>query len=108
MTDKIVVYSTCSGVEEAKKLAKHLIDQRLAACVNVFRDVDSFYRWKGKVEQEAEVLLMIKTSRELFERLNLEWSRLHSYEIPELVAVPIMAGAPDYLNWMESEIGPQD
>ncbi|HZS49771.1 MAG TPA: divalent-cation tolerance protein CutA [Bryobacterales bacterium] len=107
MTDKIVVYSTCSGAEEAKQLASHLIEQRLAACVNVCRGVDSYYRWQGKVQQEAEVLLVIKTSRELFDRLRTEWERLHSYEIPELVAVPIVACAPDYLNWMESEIGPE-
>lgn len=106
MTDKIIVYSTCSGVEEARKLAGHLIEQRLAACVNVLPGVDSFYRWKGKVEQDSEVLLMIKTSRELFDRLRLEWQRLHTYEIPELIAVPIVAGAPDYLTWMEREISP--
>jgi periplasmic divalent cation tolerance protein len=106
MTDKIVVYSTCSSREEAKKLATHLVEQRLAACVNVFRGVDSFFRWKGKVEQEAEVLLLIKTSRGLFDRLRAEWERLHSYEVPELIAVPIVAGAPNYLNWLEGELGP--
>jgi periplasmic divalent cation tolerance protein len=106
MTDKIIVYSTCSGVEEARKLAAHLIEQRLAACVNVLPAVDSFYRWKDKVEHDTEVLLMIKTSRELFDRLRQEWERLHTYEIPELIAVPIVAGASDYLGWMEKELGP--
>lgn len=104
MTNKIVVYSTCSGAEEAKTLARHLIEQRLAACVNVCRGVDSYYRWKGEVAQEAEVLLVIKTSRELFDRLRTEWERLHTYEIPELIAVPIVDGAPNYLNWMEGEL----
>ena len=107
MTDKIVVYSTCSSAEEAKKLASHLVEQRLAACVNVFCGVDSFYRWKGKVEQEAEVLLIIKTRRGLFERLRNEWERLHTYEIPELIAVPIVEGSLNYLNWMESELEPK-
>lgn len=105
MTDKIVVYSTCSSAEEAKKLAAHLIEQRLAACVNVFAAVDSFYRWQGQIRQEAEYLLIIKTSRELFDRVRAEWERLHTYEVPELIAVPIVEGAPNYLNWMEAELG---
>ena len=107
MTDKIIVYSTCSSPEEAKKLAVHLVDERLAACVNVFRGVDSYYRWQGKVEQEGELFLIIKTSRDLFERLRVEWERLHTYEIPELIAVPIVAGARNYLNWMHGELEPK-
>ncbi len=104
MTDKIVVYSTCSSAEEAKKLATHLVEQRLAACVNVVRGIDSYYRWKGKVEQEGEVLLIIKTSRELFEGLRTEWEKIHTYEIPELIAVPVIQGAANYLNWMDTEL----
>ena len=104
MTDKIVVYSTCSGAEEARKLARHLVEQRLAACVNVFPRAESYYRWKGKVQQDKEVLLLIKSSRGLFDRLRAEWERVHSYEIPELIAVPIVDGARNYLNWMEGEL----
>jgi periplasmic divalent cation tolerance protein len=104
MTDKIIVYSTCSELQEAKKLATHLVEQKLAACVNIFRGVDSYYMWKGKVEQDPEVLLVIKTSRGLFGRLRAEWEKLHTYEIPELIAVPIVDGAPNYLNWMETEL----
>ena len=107
MTDKIIVYSTCSSPEEAKKLATHLVEHRLAACVSVVSGVASFYWWKGKVEQEAEIQLVIKTRRELFERLRTEWETLHSYEIPELIAVPIVEGAPNYLDWMERELTPQ-
>ena len=105
MTDKIVVLSTCSASEEAKKLARHLIDQRLAACVNVIRAVDSFYRWQGKIQEDVEFLLIIKTSRELFGKLRAEWEKVHSYEVPELIAFPIVDGAPNYLNWMEGELG---
>jgi periplasmic divalent cation tolerance protein len=105
MTDKIVVFSTCSSGEEAKKLARLLIDQRLAACVNVIRAVDSFYRWQGKIQEDVEYLLVIKTSRELLDRLRAEWEKIHSYEIPELIALPIVDGAPNYLNWMEGELG---
>jgi periplasmic divalent cation tolerance protein len=104
MTDKIVVYSTCSSTEEARKLARHLIEQRLAACVNVFPHVNSCYRWKGEVQEDAEVLLLIKSRRGLFDRLRKEWERLHSYEVPELIAVPIVDGAQPYLNWMETEL----
>jgi periplasmic divalent cation tolerance protein len=107
MTDKIVVYSTCSTAEEARKLAAHLVERRLAACVNVFRGVDSFYWWKGKVEQAPEVLLLIKTSRELFDRVRTELETMHTYEIPELIALPIVAGAPNYLNWLDAELKPQ-
>ncbi len=104
MTDKIIVFSTCSGAEEAERLAHHLIQERLAACVNVIPRVASYFRWKGKVEKETEFLLLIKSSRELFDRLHVEWERLHSYEIPELIAVPIVEGARTYLNWMAGEL----
>lgn len=104
MTDKIVVFSTCSGAEEAERLARHLVEERLAACVNVIPQVASYYRWKGKVEKETEFFLLIKSSRELFDRLRAEWERLHSYEIPELIAVPIVEGARTYLNWMAGEL----
>ncbi|MBI3696039.1 MAG: divalent-cation tolerance protein CutA [Acidobacteria bacterium] len=107
MTDKIIVFSTCAGVKEAKKLAGHLVEQRLAACVNVVKGMESYYRWKGKVAREPEVLLIIKTSRELFSRLRAEWERLHSYEIPELIAVPIVEGAASYMDWLERELAAQ-
>ena len=104
MTDKIVVYTTCSGAKEAEKLARHLVENRLAACVNVLPRVGSFYRWKGQVQKDAEVLLIIKSSRGLFDRLRREVERLHSYEVPELIALPIVDGAQPYLNWMEQEL----
>ena len=104
MTDKIVVFSTCSGAEEAKNLARRLVEQRLAACVNLFPQVESCYRWKGEIHQDAEVFLVIKSRRALFERLRKEVERLHSYEVPELIAVPIVDGAEAYLSWMEKEL----
>jgi len=106
MTDKILVYSTCSSAEEAEKLARHLIENRLAACVSAIPQATSYYRWKGQVQQDAEIVLLIKSSRGLFGRLRKEWERLHSYEVPELIAVPIVEGAPNYLNWMEAELAP--
>ena len=105
MTDKIVVFSTCADEQEAGKLARALVEERLAACVSVIPGLRSYYHWKGAVENSAECLLMIKSSRERFAALRAAIGRLHSYEVPEVVAVPIVDGAPSYLDWMETSIG---
>jgi len=104
MTDKIVVLNTCASAEEAENIARGLIEARLAACVSVLPGARSYYRWQGVIENADEWLLLIKTSRELFESLRLELEKLHSYEVPELIALPIVDGAPNYLNWLEAEI----
>jgi len=104
MTDKIVVFSTCSTPEEAAKIARKLIEERLAACVNVAPSVRSFYRWKGAIEEADECLLVIKSSRDLFDRLRLELEKAHTYEVPEVVAVPVVDGSPNYLNWVDAEL----
>lgn len=103
MTDKIVVYTTCSSNEAAGKLAAHLVEQRLAACVSVAA-VQSHYRWKGAVENAAEWMLTIKSSRSLFERLKQEIARVHEYEVPELLALPVVDGAPGYLAWLDESL----
>jgi periplasmic divalent cation tolerance protein len=104
MTDKIVVLSTCSTPEEARQIARRLVDARLAACVNVAAGVRSFYRWKGAIEESDECLLVIKTSRDLFDRLRLELEKAHTYDVPEVIALSIVAGAPNYLNWLDTEL----
>jgi len=104
MTDKIVVFSTCSTPEEAAKIARKLIEERLAACVNVTPGVRSFYRWKGAIEQTDECLLVIKSSRDLFDRLRVELEKAHTYEVPEVVAVAVVDGSPNYLNWIDGEL----
>ena len=104
MTDKIVVLSTCASADEAGRIARALVEKRLAACVNVVAGVRSVYRWKGAVEEEAEVLLVIKSSRALFAQLRIELERMHSYEVPEVVAVPIVEGSERYLAWMDREL----
>ena len=104
MTDKIVVFSACSTLEEARRIARKLIEGRLAACVNVMPGVRSFYRWKGMIEESEECLLVIKSSRDLLDRLRLELEKAHTYEIPEVVAIPIVAGSPNYLNWLDHEL----
>ncbi|HYM05128.1 MAG TPA: divalent-cation tolerance protein CutA [Terriglobales bacterium] len=105
MTDKIVVLSTASSAEEAEKIARRLVEQHLAACVNVAPGVRSFYRWKGKVEDSGEWLLIIKSSRSRFEALQAEMEKLHSYEVPEVIALAVIEGARNYLQWMEGELG---
>ncbi len=103
MTDKVVALSTCASAEEAGKIARALVDQRLAACVNILSPVQSVYRWKGAVEEAAEWLLVIKTRRVLFDEVQKAIRALHSYEVPELIALPIVAGAQNYLDWIDAE-----
>jgi periplasmic divalent cation tolerance protein len=105
MTNKIVVLTTCANEKEAEKLARALLDDRLAACVNVIPRMRSLYHWKGTIESADECLLLIKSSRELFEPLSTALRKLHSYEVPELLALPVVDGEPNYLNWLESSIG---
>ncbi len=101
MTDKIVVLVTCGSAAEAKRIAQGLVERRLAACVNVVgARVRSTYRWKGKVETAAEHLLIIKTSRKQFRALRAAVERLHSYQVPEVIALPIAEGSPAYLKWL--------
>jgi periplasmic divalent cation tolerance protein len=100
MTDKIVVLSTCATAADAERLARDLVNQQLAACVSVVPRVRSYYRWKGELEAADEFLLIIKTSRDLFDALNIELEKLHPFEVPEVLALPVVAGAENYLNWL--------
>jgi periplasmic divalent cation tolerance protein len=104
MTDKIVVFSTCGSAEEAESLARQLLEARLAACVSVIMQIQSYYWWKDKVEHATECLLLIKTSRDLFGQLRSKLETAHSYELPELLALPVIAGSPNYLAWLSAEL----
>src|ERR1700691_931214 len=107
MTDKLVALVTCGSAKEAKKIARAVVGQRLAACANIVTSpVQSVYRWKGKVESAKEFLLIIKTTRARFAKLKAEVKRLHSYDAPEIIALPIAAGATDYLNWISMSVTP--
>lgn len=104
MTDKIVVLNTCASEREAERLARLLVDQRLAACVSVVPRLRSFYRWNGAVECADEWLLLIKSSRALFDRLCAAIGTAHSYEIPEVLALPVVAGSEPYLDWLAANL----
>jgi len=104
MTDKIVVLSTCAAEADAERLARALVEGRLAACVNVVPGVRSFYHWKGEIDSGVEFLLIIKTSRDLFPALRDELEKLHPYEVPELLALPVVAGAENYLSWFQANL----
>ncbi len=107
MTDKIVVLSACDSEEQAATLARHLVERRLAACVNIVAGARSFYRWKGAIEDTPEWLLVIKSRRDLFSALRAEIGKMHSYEIPELLALPVVEGSENYLAWLDRELGPE-
>jgi periplasmic divalent cation tolerance protein len=105
VTDKIVVLVTAGTLPESRKIARTLIESRLAACVNIMPPVQSIYRWQGKVSNSREFLLIIKTTRSLFNDLKLAVTRVHSYTTPEIISLPIVDGSADYLQWIESSVG---
>ena len=106
MTDKIVVLSTCDSEEEAAQVARSLVEKRLAACVNIIAGARSIYRWKDEIEDAPEWLLVIKSRRDLFGSLRQEIQKLHTYEIPEVIALPIVEGSETYLAWLDKAVEP--
>lgn len=104
MSEFIVVYVTVSSFEEGNQMAHTLVEERLAACVNRLRPIQSVYRWEGKIEQSEEELLIIKTRGELFERLKTRVQELHSYSVPEIIALPILEGSEPYLKWLKEQV----
>jgi periplasmic divalent cation tolerance protein len=103
MQEFIVVYVTAGSPAEGDRLARALVEERLAACVNRVAPVQSVYRWDGKVEQSEEQLLIIKTQRALFAALEQRVRELHSYSVPEVVALPIIDGSAAYLKWLADQ-----
>src|SRR5262245_24662723 len=104
MTDKILVLVTCGNAREAEEIARGLVERKLAACVNVLPGLTSWYWWENKLTQDQEMLLIIKSCRDLFAELEKEVLRLHSYAVPEVVAVPIVEGSANYLSWIEQSL----
>ena len=99
-TGAVAVFITASGPDEGARLAEALVAEKLAACVNRIDNVKSVYWWKGNIERASETLLVVKTRADLVERLIARVKELHSYSVPEVIALPIEAGNPDYLRWI--------
>jgi len=100
-----MVITTCPSMNEAEQLAEKLVAARLAACVNIVPGVVSLYEWQGRMERAQEFILLIKSRTELFAELEKLVQASHSYELPELVAVPIDEGSSAYLNWIDAQLG---
>jgi periplasmic divalent cation tolerance protein len=104
MTDKRIVLSTAGSEEEARKIARHLVDQQLAACVNIVPHIESIYRWQGKIESSREWLLLIKTNAANLAAVQDAIGELHSYDLPECIAIPIEDGSSEYLQWIGESV----
>jgi periplasmic divalent cation tolerance protein len=104
MTDKRIVLSTAGSEEEARKIARHLVERQLAACVNIVPQIESVYRWQSKVEEAREWLLLIKTTSERFPAVRDALLELHSYNVPECVAIAVEDGSAGYLDWIGESV----
>ena len=98
-----IVFVTCPSIKEAEVIALSVLKKKFAACANIISDVDSRFWWKGKLDRAKEALIMFKTTAGNFKKIEKEVRRLHSYEVPEIIAIPIAAGSGDYLKWIEKE-----
>lgn len=99
----IIVFVTCSSAEEAEMIASTLVEKHLAACGNIVPAIRSIFWWKDSLEQEQEVLVMLKSRAELFPQIEEAVTSLHSYEVPEIIAIPLVAGSAAYLTWLDRE-----
>lgn len=104
MSEFLVVYITAPPGEEAQRLAGALVQEKLAACVNCIPGVESTYSWEGRVERDTEDLLIVKTRADLFDRLKERVQALHGYDVPEIIAVPIVQGSESYLEWITGSL----
>ena len=104
MTDKLLVLTTAGSENEARKIAETLVERRLAACVSIVPRIKSVYRWEGKVEEAEEYLLLIKTAKAKEEQVRAAIRELHSYELPECIAIPIDSGSSEYLKWLSDSV----
>jgi periplasmic divalent cation tolerance protein len=101
-TDRVVVLITTGNEEEAHKIARLLVNEKKAACVNIVPRVDSLFRWEGKIDSTCESLLLVKTRASLLSEIISLVKQVHSYEVPEIIALPIVGGSEEYLKWLDS------
>ncbi len=104
MTDKVVILVTAASRGECRKIARHLVEGKLAACANIAGPVESIYRWEGKVANEKEYLMLIKSTRDLFPQIKMAISKIHSYRTPEIICLPIIDGSRNYLQWVSDSV----
>ena len=103
-TRHIVILTACPSMKEARAMAERLLDKRLIACANVIDGVRSFFWWKGKRDKANEALLILKTAERNFKKVEQQIKKLHSYEVPEIIALPIVRGEGNYLRWIEESV----
>ena len=104
MSEPIIVQCTTSSAEEARRIARALLEAKLAACASIAAQVESHYWWQGAIEQSDECLMLIKTTRERFDAVRETILRHHSYEVPEIIALPVVTGHEPYLRWLEESV----
>lgn len=104
MSEYIVVFVTVASRKEAKQISRKILEKKLAACVNIISSISSQYWWKGKIDSSKEFLLIIKTKKELFSKLKDSIKKVHSYTVPEIIALPIVSGNVEYLNWIDEVV----
>ncbi len=111
MTDNVVILVTAASKDECRAIAEHLVEHKLAACVNITQPIESVYRWEGKIAHDQEYQLFIKSTRELFPEIKAAISKLHSYHTPEIICLPIVEGSRNYLQWVSDSVksvGPRE
>ena len=100
----LLVLMTASNKAEASKIVRALLEEKLIACANIIEPVSSFFWWQGKIESETEALAIMKTSETLFEKLHKRVTELHSYDVPEILALPVVAGSQSYFDWIKTSL----
>lgn len=103
--DSVVVVFVTTPSDQASRVAHHVVDSRLAACVNIIPEIRSVYRWEGNVEEDLECLLLIKTTKLMYEAVSTAVREVHPYSVPEIIAVPLVDGYDGYLRWVRDNVG---
>lgn len=104
MNKFVMIFVTADSFSSAKKISQSLVEKRLVACANIVPKIESVFWWKEKIDKASEVLLILKTKKDLFDKVVDEVKLLHSYEVPEIIALPVACGSKEYLDWIEKEV----